>query len=217
MHVRRQPLLGLGGLVLLVGFGLSCVAGQDGKKRPVPAAADQAKVVKLIQEFYADDLVRASDDTGIKARLAQTLLQEGKDTADDAAGRYVLLREAHKLAAEAGNVNTALQAAEELAQSFQIPAAELFQMKVKTLSTAAVAVKAPPQAYQSVVDSSLLLVEETLAADDFPSSVALLEAADKAAIKLRNVSLVASVRKRLDEVRTLQTEYARWEPGPGCS
>jgi WD40 repeat protein len=193
-------------------LGLAAVSGQDGKKKAIPPADAQARVVKLIQELYQDDLAKAAQDTVVKARLAQTLLQEGKDTADDAAGRYVLLKEAHKLAAEAGDVATALQAAEELAQSFAIPSAELFQMKVKTLSTAASAVKATPEAYQSVVDSALLLVEDTLAADDFPSSVALLGAADRAAIQLRNVGLVSAIRKRLDEVRQLQKEYAHWQP-----
>jgi WD40 repeat protein len=109
-------------------------------------------------------------------------------------------------------VPTALQAAEELALSFDIPAADLFQMKVKTLGTAAQAVKAPPEAYQTVVDSSLLLLEDTLAADDFASSLALLAAADRAALKLRNVSLVASIRKREEEVRSLQKDYAAYEP-----
>lgn len=215
MQARRQrcgQCIGFGGLALVVGLSLSAVSGQEGKKKAIPPADAQAKVVKLIQELYQDDLAKAAQDTAVKARLAQTLLQEGKDTADDAAGRYVLLKEAHKLAAEAGDVATALQAAEELAQSFAIPSADLFQMKVKTLSTAAAAAKATPEAYQSVVDSALLLVEDTLAADDFPSSVALLGAADQAAIKLRNVGLVSAIRKRLDDVHQLQKEYAHWQP-----
>jgi hypothetical protein len=203
---------GLYVFLLILGLGLSAVSGQEGKKKAIPAAEAQAKAVKLIQELYQDDLAKAAKDTAVKARLAQALLQEGKDTGDDAAGRYVLLKEAHRLAAEAGDVTTALQAAEELAQSFVMPSAELFQMKVKTLSTAASAIKAPPEAYQGVVDSALLLVEETLAADDFLSSLALLSAADRAAIKLRNVGLVSSIRKRLDEVKALQKEYAHWEP-----
>jgi WD40 repeat protein len=198
--------------VLVVLVGLATGGQPAGKKKPVPSAEAQVKILKLIDELYHDDLAKAAKDTALKARLAQTLLQEGKDTTDDVAGRYVLMREAHKLAAEAGDVPTALQAAEELALSFDIPAADLFQMKVKTLGTAANAVKAPPDAYQTVVDSSLLLLEDTLAADDFPSSLTLLAAADKAALKLRNVSLVASIRKREEEVKSLQKDYAGYEP-----
>ncbi len=202
---------GLGGVLLIIGLG-PAATGQDGKKRPIPAREAQAKVIKLIQELYQDDLARARQDPTVKTRLARTFLQEAKDTADDPAGRYVLLSEAHKLAAEAGDVTAALQAAEELAQSFAIPAPELFQMRVHTLGIAAAAPKAPPEAYQNVVDSALLLLEDTLAADDYSSSLALLQAADRAAIRLRNVALVASIRKREAEVRALQKEYARWEP-----
>jgi hypothetical protein len=203
---------GVCGFLLVACLGLSTATGQEGKKRPIPPADAQAKVVKLIQELYGDELTKAATDPTVKLRLARTLLQEGRDTIDDAAGRYVLLREAHKLAAEAGDVVTALQASEELAQSFAIPPAELFRVRIATLSTAAAAKQAPPEMYQLVVDSALLLLDETLDADDFAASLALLDAADKAALRLRNVGLLASIRKREEEVRALRKEYARWEP-----
>src|SRR5438876_12084852 len=104
MQSRRQlsgPRLGGCGLVLVVSIGLATSAAQD-KKRPIPPQAAQAKVVKLIHELYGDEIAKAAADPAARLRLAQTLLQEGRDTVDDAAGRYVLLREAHKFAAEAG-------------------------------------------------------------------------------------------------------------------
>ena len=206
----RRPLWIVLGVVFALALNFPAL-GQDGKKKAVPSAAAQAKIEQLIRELYKDDLAKATDESAAKLRLAQTLLQEGRDTVDDAAGRYVLLKQAHKLAAEAGDINIALAAADELAQDFAIPSAELFQMRVQTLSTAAKANKAPREAYQTVVDSALLQLEETLAADDFPSSLALIAAADKAAIQLRNVALVASIRRRLDEVKSLQKEYAHYE------
>ena len=207
--MRRFP---SGVLCLIFSVALSLPAlGQESKKKPVPSAAAQAKIEQLIRELYKDDLTKAADDAAARLRLAQTLLQEGRDTVDDTAGRYVLLKEAHKLAAEAGDISVALQAADELAQDFAIPSADLFQMRVATLNTAAKAVKAPPHAYQTVVDSALLLLDETLAADDFPSSLALIAAADRAAIQLRNVGLVASIRRRQEEVKALHKEYAQYE------
>ena len=201
--------------LLILGLGLSAVRGQEAKKKAIPGAAAQAKIVKLIEELYQDDIAKAAKDTAVKARLAQTLLQEGKDTADDAAGRYVLLKEAHRLAAEAGDVATALQAAEELAQSFVIPPAELFQMKVKTLSTAASAVKAPPEAYQGVVDSGAccLWTRPWRPTTSRRASRLLTVRRTGRRSSVRNVGLVASIRKRLaSKVKALQKEYARWEP-----
>lgn len=199
-------------LILVLNVGVSFLAGQDAKQKPVPPPEAQARIHKLLAELYADELARAKKDPATQVRLAQTFLVEGKDTTDDAAGRFVLFLAAHELAAKAGDVGTALQAAEELAQDFQVPPDKLRQMKVATLTTAANAEKAGPENYQTVVDSALLLLEDTLAADDFPASLALLSAADRAAIQLRNVPLVAAVRKRLAEVQALQKEFARWEP-----
>ena len=90
-------------------------AGQEAKKTPVPSKEDQAKIETLIQEFWGRELAKAEKDVAEKGRLAQTLLFEGKDTRDDLAGRYVLLMKAQQLAAQAGDVHTALLAADELA------------------------------------------------------------------------------------------------------
>src|SRR5437588_6119384 len=87
---------------------------QETKKRPIPSKEAQAKIETLLQELYKDDFAKAEKDAVLRGRLAQTLLFEGKETKDDAAGRYVLLSKAHALAAQAGDVNTALQAADEL-------------------------------------------------------------------------------------------------------
>src|SRR5947208_1397858 len=110
--------------------------GQEAKRRPVPSKEAQAKIESLLQELYKDDLIKAEKDAAARARLAQTLLHEGKETKDDAAGRYVLFSKAHQMAAQAGDIATALQAADELARDFLIPAGAVFQMKVKMLQQA---------------------------------------------------------------------------------
>src|SRR5262249_27615822 len=135
----------------------------------------------------------------------------GRDTVDDLAGRYVLLRQAQELASQAGEVAIALQAIDELAQSFQLPARDAFQARIKALDGAAAAV-AEPRAYQDVVDSCLGLLDDALASDEYEAAHALLSTAERAARKLKVVSLVASVRRRNDEVSKVQIAYARWKP-----
>src|SRR5438270_117259 len=81
----------------------------------VPTAEAKAKAEALIQELFKDDIAKAKSDPVARARLALTFLQEGKDTADDPAGRYVLYQHALSLAAQAGDAPTALQAIEEIA------------------------------------------------------------------------------------------------------
>lgn len=195
---------------------LICLAtistGQEAKKAPIPSKEAQGKIEKLLQELYADDLVKAEKDPIVRGRLAQTLLFEGKETKDDAAGRYVLFFKAHNMAAQAGDVNTALQAADELAQGFDIASGTIFQMKIKMLQQAGKVKGATADAYKSVIDRALLILDDTLDADDFPSSLDLIAAAEHAAIKLQSLGLVSSMRKRQDEIVRLQKEFARWQP-----
>src|SRR5438105_6756407 len=117
-----------------------------------------------------------------KARLAVTFLQEGRDTADDPAGRYVLYQHALGLASQAGDAPTALQAIEEMALEYGVPAAEVVQMKIKALATASTSLSTP-DAYQTVIDGAQVLLEDALSADDFPAARRLLAIAETAGIK----------------------------------
>lgn len=202
-------------LVGVVAMGLLVVgplrADEAGRKVAVPAAAAQAKIDSLIQELFQDELTQAKKDALALARLAGIFLQEGKDTADDAAGRYVLLVKARDMAAQAGDAATALQAIEELALHFTIPAAEAFHMKVKVLAAASNTVSAA-EGSRGLVDAALVLLEDALALDDYEAGLQLVATAELAARKLRIVSLVVSIRKRQEEVRAQQQEYARWKP-----
>jgi len=198
------------GTAIVIIVSLGAVRGQDGKL-PVPSSAQITKAEALIHELYKDEFLKAKADNGVKARLAQTLLQEAKDTTDLIAGRYQLLVQARELASQAGDGPTALQAIEELAASFKVAAKDVFEQKIGALALASKA-SSTPEAYQTVIDSALVLLEDALALDDFPASLQLIETAEAAGKKLRNVPLVSSIRKRHDEVAALQKEYEHWRP-----
>jgi len=196
------------GLMVLPAFSV----GQETKRAPIPSKEAQDKIQNLLQELYADDFAKAKKDPALRARLAQTLLFEGKETKDNIAGRYVLFTKAHQLAAEAGDVSTALQAVDELGRDFLIPAVTVFQMKIAMLQKASQAVGAAPDAYQAVIERALLTLDDTLDADDFPSSLALIVAAEQSARKLKSLPIYVTMRKRHDEISRLQKEFARWQP-----
>jgi WD40 repeat protein len=187
-------------------------SSQETKKWPIPNKDAQAKIESLLSELYAADFAKAAKDPNVRGRLAQTLLFEGKETKDDAAGRYVLFSKAHALAAQAGDVNTALQAADELALNFTIAPSAIFEMKVKMLKQASEVEGAPVDAYRSVIERALLTLDDTLDSDDYPSSLELIAAAEKSARQLRSIPLVTSMRKKQEEVMRLQKEFARWQP-----
>jgi hypothetical protein len=139
--MSRRLLLGLG---FLVAGGLAVHVsalrgGEPAKKAPVPAKDVQSKAEALVREVFKSEFAKAEKDSAARARLALTLLQEGRETGDFPAARYVLFRTARDLAAQAGDAPTALQAIEELAVHFDIPDSELFQLKVHALLTAGTA------------------------------------------------------------------------------
>lgn len=180
-------------------------------KSPVPKESEQAKANKLIKELYQDEIDKAQD-AAAKSRLALVLLQEAKDTTDDPVGRFCLFRVVAQLATEAGDAPVALQAIEEMGQLYAYSDVNLLADKVGVLFKASKSQQGTREGYQSVIDSAMLLLEETLAADDFPSSLNLLQAAEAAAIKLKNVSLVSSVRRKEEETRRLEREFEQWKP-----
>lgn len=200
----------IGFLALLCPMVVAAARAQDARA-PVPAKSDIVKAEALIRELFKDEFAKAKADSVAKIRLAQALLQEGKDTADLVAGRYQLFVHARNLASEAGDGSTALLAIEELAQNFQVPAQDVFELKISALALASKA-SGTPEAFQAVVDSSLSLLDDALALDDFPAGMQLLAVAEAAAKKLRNVPLVSAIRRRHEDVAALEKEYAHWRP-----
>jgi hypothetical protein len=186
-------------------------AGPGGKQLAIPDRTALDKAEALVRELYQEQYDKAKKDAVARAQLAALLLQEGKETNDYPAGRFVLFREARELAAQAGDAPIALQAIDELASDFGIQAAAAFQMKIKALTAASAAVAAP-HAYQTIVDTALVLMEDALAADDYEAALNLTATAENAARKLKIVALVSNIRKRGEEVTALQKEFARWKP-----
>src|SRR5262249_21141414 len=210
MQRRRHLAFCVSAFLLTTVLGPMLLAGAPAGKG-IPDAKAQAKVEALLQELFKEDYAKAAQDPVARVRLANTFLTEGRETDDDRAGRYVLFRGARDLAARAGDAPVAFQAIEDLAKDFGLTPSDVFQMKINALMTASKAV-ASPDAYYTVVDSALVLLEDALAADNFEAAQHLADTAKAAAVKLRNVPLVYSVVKRQDEVARLQKEYEHWKP-----
>ncbi len=202
----------LSGSVFLI-LVLVCAGQEEPARQPIPDAKVQARVEALIvKELFKDELAKASDkDPVARARLANTFLSEGRDTNDNLAGRYVFFRLARDLAAQAGDAPGALQAIDDIAKDFRVSVREVLHMKIKALMTASKAV-ANAEAYYTVVDSALILMEESINADDYEAALKLVATAENAARKIKSVPLVSSIRRRQDEVVTLQKNFAPFQP-----
>src|SRR5262245_24923639 len=201
----KRGLFVLGGAIVFVlsSVALSQNAG-DAKKSPVPAKTAQAKALDLINDIFKEDFAGAKDPEA-RSKLAAFLLQQGKESRDDVANRYVLYREARDLAARAGDAALALTAIDEMARDFDVSA---FDMKASTLATVAENVPTK-EAGKALVELLLPMIAEAVEADQYEPAVALGAVAETAARKSKVLALVSAVQKRNEEVRTVQKGFAR--------
>jgi len=137
--------------------------------------------------------------------LAGVLLVQGRATRDDAAARYVALSEASELAAAAGDADTALAAVDDLGRFFAVDALELRRTALaKALGAAATAADA-----QAVMRGALETAEKCAAVDAFDAVPALVNLAEAAANKTKQVRVVAGIQEQVAELRDLAAEFAR--------
>lgn len=92
-------------------------------KVAVPDAAAQAAATKTVQGVYRDDLKRATAPEQ-KIELARKLHTDGLGTADDPVGRYVLLKMARDLAASTGDLETAGEVLDDMAERYEMDGLE---------------------------------------------------------------------------------------------
>jgi hypothetical protein len=176
------------------------IAKSDTKplKAPVPDDAAQAKALKNVQDIYRDQLKQAVTPDQ-KLALAKKLLSEGLATADDPAGRFVLLKMARDLDAAQGDLNAANEIIDRLAGDYEVAPLE---MKYETLLAAA---KSP---LTSVEYSAKLnaFADEAVAADRFDFA----KRAIVAAIKLKvDPALHKQFVAHQKEVGEVESEFHR--------
>jgi formylglycine-generating enzyme required for sulfatase activity len=200
-----------GAYVDRIGFILSArgdqliIPGQESpdKRIPVPDSSAQKQSEKVIRDLFKEEYSkRAPAD---QQALAKKLLQQGRDTKDDPAVRYVLFREGMDLAAKSGDVSTALGAAEEIGKLYEVDGLAL---KTQALTATAGAAKSR-EAATALAEACLQVAEEAAAADKFREAKVLAGKAEAAARVAKDAALVKRVQKRGDEIEDLEREQRK--------
>ncbi len=88
------------------------------ERLPLPTGPDVAKAEAQIKELFKADLLKTKPAD--RLALAIKLQQLAKDSVNDPAARFVLLRETRDLAAKAGGAELAFKAADELSAAYAI-------------------------------------------------------------------------------------------------
>ena len=167
-------------------------------KFPVPDQEAQAKAEKTIKEIFKDEY--AKKKPAEKIELANKLLQQGAETNDDPAAKYILFREARDLASKSGDVALALKAVDELVMQFELSPVEEKFTTLDVLERASTT----SAANKSIFEVMMAFVEERLRADDYDLAMKSLKIAQSAAAKTRiaaNVAIVSTRIKEMDSIR----------------
>src|SRR5436309_1273416 len=107
-------------LALLAGGAALFGAQPPAARTPAPGAAAQAAAERLIKRILADDYAEAARDPRARHKLCRLLWKQGKETRDDDAVRFVLLRAARDFAAREGDAPTAVEIVRELARDYAV-------------------------------------------------------------------------------------------------
>jgi predicted Zn finger-like uncharacterized protein len=171
-------------------------------RKPVPKDAELAAAEKLIKDVFKDEYAKTT--TADKLALAQKLLEQARETKDDMAARYLLFREAIDLATQAGDLNLAFKAADELGKDFVVSGASL---KAAAIDKAVAAV-APGDA-KALAETLLPIIDEAAAADDYEAAARIAKAAEAAAKKAKTLALLGQVQGRAKDLDTLKASFEK--------
>lgn len=176
------------GLLLLVLMSRSSwvLAQEDAdtaadSRASVPASADQQKTLAEIKDIFADDYAKAKKPED-KGTLARTLLKQIDDQKDDEIARFVLLKEAQRLAMDGGDTETAFACIELLGKEFRVDAIALLHEALDDLSKKA----KTSQALKALNEANKAAIDRAIAADKFQLATKFCLIGDRLALAAKD-------------------------------
>ncbi len=163
---------------------------------PVPDAETLARAEKDLHERFKD--LYAGKSPLLRNKLDQVIVH-GKEPP---ALRYVALKELQDLAAQSGDIRTAMQLAGRLSEQFQVDRLEAGREAVQ----AAAGVDLPPQQVQAVLDQTLWLAAQARAEDRYDLALRLAKVARTTADKVGKPALVATAGRLESETAAASAE-----------
>ena len=182
----------------------ACLGGSTSRKNPLPEAGAQAEAAKVAKELYGEEYA-AAKTAPEKRRLAGKILAKTGEIENDLPGRYVLLRLSRDIATQAGDIDTAFLAVEQIDRFFDVNALDL---KREVLVKSAALARTPAE-HKAIVEKWLALFDQAVGIDDFRTASQLGPPALDACAKSGNQNLTRQVRQRIAEIEELARNYEK--------
>jgi hypothetical protein len=193
--------LDVGNAFLLTVIVLTTAPSSGQEKASAPADTSQQQALALVKEVYGQEWESAKTSAK-KQALATKLLQKAGESTDDT-NRYVLLKVARDVAAQAGDAELAFKAVEAMSTQYEVDA---YKLKGSALSQAAKSATLRSHRI-AVAKRCLELICAAVKKDDFVAAKYLGGLAADAARKARD-SLVTQIDARNEEVEEIAEAYA---------
>src|SRR5205823_500577 len=126
------------------------------------------KAEDLVNDIFKEEIAKANDAEA-RAKLAVYLIQQGDESSEDPAARYVLYRQARDLAILAGNPQLALSTIDKLTQYF-----EGSGINLKAEALAKIVEHVPTKEPSKLLtELALALTSEAVEADNYDAALTL--------------------------------------------
>lgn len=169
-------------------------------KPPEPPEREQRLAENLIRDHFREEYSKQAPAD--RLALARKLLDQGRGTREADAERFVFLREARDLAAQAGDLRTALEALGAIAESYRVDAPA---MKAAVLALAGKGSRSA-ETMRALAEAYLDLVEEAVAADDLALAARAVQEAASHARRGSHHDLAMAAEASSRDLSVLQRE-----------
>ncbi len=169
---------------------------------PVPDLAARNAAGREFRKLFRAEY--AKRDAESRLLLARKLLEIGGETVDDDAVRYAAWHEAQDLAAEGGDLGTALAAIGRLGAAYDVDASALKVAAVKSSARTR-----DPKTAASVYAAGRDLVERLADADDYDTALGVATPLADLARRLKDPGLVREMQERTTALRSAQAAWNR--------
>jgi hypothetical protein len=168
---------------------------------PVPDATALREAEKVIRDAFKGDYVKKNPAD--LSSLAKKLLAEATKPQKDAPLHFALLEECREVAAQAGDVASAMAAVDELDRYFAV---DSLAIRTESLAACMKSAKLVDTA-RAVADAYLPLIDQLVDRDEHDAALALCPKAETAAKAAQNAGVVARIQARTKEITAFRDEF----------
>ena len=186
------------------------------KREPIPSARELKIARDLLRELYQADYSVAKTEPQ-RVQLARKMLDRMPDLRGDVAGQYAVLEIAKQIAVQAGDVDVAMDAAEQMTARFELQGDLLLETIEKLARTAK-----DRRAHDRLIEEAEDLFNDFISAEKFAAAERLSQLAVAAASKVNNEAAVDKFTARRnwaseakDLHKSVEESLAVLEQNPG--